>query len=126
MNKVYSTRMIIAEDTLRLARQEVETRELDLITVAGKSEPVRIYELLGRTGQLAPGEIELAREFEKGLAAYRAREWEAAEALFQRCLEMKPSDGPSALYIERIAELRKQPPADWDGVWHLTKTRPCD
>jgi adenylate cyclase len=99
----------------------VETRELDLITVPGKIEPVRIYELLGWAGQLPHTETELAREFERGLAAYRAREWEAAEALFQRCLEMKPSDGPSALYIERIAELRNQPPADWDGVWHVTK-----
>jgi adenylate cyclase len=122
VNKVYGARIIIAEDTLRLARQEVETRELDLITVVGKSEPVRIYELLGRMGQLAPDEIELAGEFEKGLAAYRAREWETAERLFQRCLEMKPEDGPSILYIQRIAELRKQPlPADWDGVWRLTR-----
>ena len=75
---------------------------------------MRIYELLGRTGELAPTDIELAGEFEKGLAAYRAREWEVAEALFQRCLEMEPSDCPSALYIERIGELREQPPpADW-------------
>jgi adenylate cyclase len=122
VNKVYGTRIIIAEDTLRLAQQEVEIRELDLITVVGKSEPVRIYELLGLAGKLAPGEAELADEFGKGLAAYRALEWDAAERQFQRCLEMKPADGPSALYIGRIAELRKQPPpAGWDGVWHLTK-----
>ena len=121
VNKVYGTQIIIAEDTLRLAQQEVETRELDLITVVGKSEPVRIYELLGQAGQVASTEIELAREFENGLAAYRAREWEAAEALFHHCLEMKPADGPSAVYIERIAELRNQPPADSDGVWRVTK-----
>jgi hypothetical protein len=71
---------------------------------------VRIYELLGQTGQLAPGEVELTNEFGKGLAAYRAREWDAAERQFQRCLEVKPADGPSVLYIERITELRKQPP----------------
>ena len=122
VNKVYDTRIIIAEDTLRLAQQEVEVRELDLITAVGKSEPVRIYELLGQTGQLAPGEVELANEFGKGLAAYRAREWDAAERQFQRCLEVKPADGPSMLYIERITELRKQPPPTaWDGVWHMTK-----
>src|SRR5262249_25598655 len=47
-NDVYGTRIIISEDTLRLAQQEVEARELDLITVVGRTEPVRIYELLGR------------------------------------------------------------------------------
>ena len=122
VNKVYGSRIIIAEETLRLARQEVEARELDLIMVAGKSEPVRIYELLGPTGQVTAAEVELADAFEKGLAAYRARQWEAADRQFQLCLEIKPGDGPSVLYMERIAELRKQPPSpNWDGVWRLTE-----
>jgi hypothetical protein len=40
----------MGEDTLRLAQVKVEARELDLITVAGKTEPVRIYELLSQFG----------------------------------------------------------------------------
>ena len=106
-NEVYGTRIVISEETLRLARQEVEARELDLITVVGRSEPIRIYELLGRTGELLSGEDELANEFENGLNAYRAREWVPAERHFQRCLEIRPADRPSALYIERISEMRK-------------------
>ena len=121
-NEVYGTRIIVSEDTLRLGRQEVEARELDLITVVGRSEPIRIYELLGRTGELIAGEHELAQEFENGLKAYREREWPAAERQFQRCLEIRPADRPSALYMERIAEMRKNPPAaEWKGVWHLSK-----
>ena len=121
-NEVYGTRIIVSEDALRLARQEVEARELDLITVVGRSEPIRIYELVGRTGDLLPGEDELAPEFENGLKAYRAQEWIAAERQFKRCLEIRPADRPSALYIERIAEMRKNPlPVDWNGVWHLSK-----
>jgi adenylate cyclase len=100
----------------------VEVRELDLITVVGRSEPIRIYELLGRTGELVAGTLELAHEYEDGLKAYREREWAAAEERFQRCLEMRPADRPSAIYMERIAEMRRSPPpADWDGVWHLSK-----
>jgi len=121
-NEVYGTRIIVSEDTLRLARQEVEVRELDLITVVGRSEPIRIYELLGRTGELTDGMLELAQEFESGLKAYREREWAAAEERFQRCLEIRPADRPSAVYMERIAEMRKnQPPPNWNGVWHLSK-----
>ena len=121
-NKIYGTKIIITEETLHLAREEVECRELDLITVVGKSEPVRIYELLAARGALAPGEAELRDEFGKGLAAYRAREWDAAERQFRRCLELRPEDRPSALYAERIAIFRNEaPPANWDGVWHLTK-----
>src|SRR5262249_23726192 len=82
-NEVYGTRIIVSEDTLRLARQEVEVRELVLITVVGRSEPIRIYELLGRTGELVAGTLELAHEFENGLKAYREREWAAAEERFE-------------------------------------------
>jgi len=121
-NDVYGTRIIISEDTLRLAQQEVEARELDLITVVGRTEPVRIYELLGRTGELLSGEDELAHEFENGLKTYRAREWALAERHFQHCLEIRPGDRSSALYIERISEMRTNPPpADWSGVSRLFK-----
>jgi adenylate cyclase len=121
-NDVYGTRIVISEDTLRLAQQEVEARELDLITVVGRIEPVRIYELLGRPGQLPSGENELIHEFENGLKAYRAREWAAAEQQFKRCLEIRPADRPSALYIERISGMRTNPPpANWDGVTRLVK-----
>ena len=100
----------------------MEARELDLITVVGRTEPIRIYELLGPTAELLPGEDELAHEFENGLKTYRAREWALAERHFQRCLEIRPADRPSALYIERISEMRKNPPpADWNGVSRLVK-----
>jgi len=122
VNKIYGTKIIITEDTLRIAQEKVECRELDLITVVGKSEPARIYELLSPAGALGPAEVELRDEFGKGLAAYRAREWDAAERQFRHCLEIRPDDAPSTLYIERIATFRKEPPpANWDGVWHLTK-----
>ncbi len=121
VNKIFGTRIIIAESTMRLAEQEIEYRELDLITVVGKTEPVRIFELLCPADQLKPQEVELLQEFDKGLAAYREREWDAAVQQFQRCLKINPKDAPSAVYVERIATLRKEPlPADWGGVWRIT------
>jgi adenylate cyclase len=63
----------------------------------------------------------LLQEFAKGLAAYRERDWDAAERQFRRCLEISPGDTPSALYLERIAGIRANPPpGDWDGVWRFT------
>ena len=121
VNKIYGTRMIISDDTLRLARHAVETRELDLITVAGKSEPIRIHELICPIGQIAPADAQIGEEFARALVAYRARQWDEAEQLFRRCLELRPSDGPSAVFIERIGTLRREsPPEDWDGVWRFT------
>jgi adenylate cyclase len=121
INKVYGTRVIIPEDTLRLAQDEVEVRELDLITVAGKTEPVRIHELLSPFNKLAPTDAELREEFAVGLAAYRIRDWDEAQRRFDQCLKLKPDDGPSAVFSKRVGTLRADPPPpDWGGVWRFT------
>ena len=51
MNKIYGTLIIISEETFRLAQGAIEAREIDTITVAGKTEAGRIYELMGRAGE---------------------------------------------------------------------------
>ena len=122
INKLYGTGIVVAEDTYRLAQQAVEVRELDFVTVVGKTEPVRIFELLGRAGEMAPDTCALRDLFAHGLAAYRERDWDGAEEKFQECLKLAPEDGPSRLFEQRVAFLRADPPAaDWQGVWHATE-----
>jgi len=122
INKLYGTGITVAEDTYRLAQQAVEVRELDFVTVVGKIEPVRIFELLGRAGEIAPDTFALRDLFAHGLAAYRERDWDSAEEKFQECLKLVPEDGPSQLFEQRVAFLRANPPAaDWQGVWHATE-----
>jgi len=91
-------------------------RELDLVRVKGKAQTVRIFEMLG-AADTAPRWAELIERFEAGLAAYRAREWEAAIAAFERALGVHSDDGPSDLYLRRCREhLRTPPPPDWEPV----------
>lgn len=47
LNKEYKTNIIISENTLRYVRDLVETRYLDKVTVKGKKEETKIYELIG-------------------------------------------------------------------------------
>jgi hypothetical protein len=47
--------------------------------VARKAEPVRIHELLEPAKQRGSGDVELPQEFANRLAAYRERQWDAAE-----------------------------------------------
>jgi adenylate cyclase len=120
VNKVYGTSITIAEDTWRLARSAIEVRELDVVTVAGKTEPIRIYELMAEAGGLDAQRSELRDRFVAGLAAYRAQDWAAAADRFAECLRLFPDDRPSAVYLERVAQLRAEPPGEgWDGVWRL-------
>ena len=93
-----------------------------MITVAGKMEPVRIYELMSAAGQLESSRLELRKTFADGLAAYRQRDWDGAQAHFEACLRITPDDGPALVFLERISILRSSPPgADWHGVWHYDK-----
>ncbi len=118
----YDTQIMIAEETKELVNSQFETREIDLIQVVGKEEPVRVYELLGEKGGIDKSILELKYTFENGLREYRKQVWNKAISHFELCLEIKSDDGPSALYTIRVQELRKNPPdKDWSGVWHLTK-----
>jgi class 3 adenylate cyclase len=122
VNKQYGTALIISEDTRSQAKDAIEVRELDSVRVVGKTDAVRIYELLGRKGELAPERARLRDEFESSLQLYRGRKWDEARAGFERCLQLDAHDGPSALFLERIAHLRSEPPSpSWDGSWTLAE-----
>ena len=122
VNKVYGTAILIGEDTYRLAREAIEVREIDLVTVAGKTEPIRVFELLAPAGGLAPGDEEWRGLFAEGLAAYRDADWDRAERQFQECLRLRSDDRPAKVFAQRISLLRTNPPpAEWDGVWQMTE-----
>ena len=122
INKLYGTSLILSEETYRMAQQVIEARELDLITVAGKTEPVRIYEAMGRVGEIAPERIQLREMYANGLAAYRRQDWDEAQRCFESCQLGDAEDGPSRLFVDRVSLLRSTPPAaDWDGVWHFSE-----
>ncbi|HLY47330.1 MAG TPA: adenylate/guanylate cyclase domain-containing protein [Stellaceae bacterium] len=119
-SKAYGTRVLINAATRRLAGAAIETREIDAVLVVGKSEPERIFELLGRRGEVGAERLELRDMFADGLDAYRAGAWERALSAFESCLRIAPDDRPSAVFLDRIAGFRKRPPADnWSGVWAL-------
>jgi adenylate cyclase len=119
VNKVYGTSILLNEECYRLAETDIEAREIDLVTVFGKVEPVRIFELLGRTGQLDSQTAKLREVYGAALALYREQKWKEAEAAFRDCLKIKEHDGPSLEFLTRIANFaRTPPPKDWAGVWN--------
>jgi adenylate cyclase len=120
VNKEYGTQLLISEETWKMAHDAIEARELDCIQVAGKSEPVRIFELLDRKGQLDDKAKTFRDHFAEGLAAYRSQSWDLAKARFSEGLKINPEDHPSKLFIARLQHFKEHPPAlDWDGVWRF-------
>ncbi|MEO8204931.1 MAG: adenylate/guanylate cyclase domain-containing protein [Chthoniobacterales bacterium] len=120
-NRFYGTHILICDTTHAEAGESIITREIDLITVKGKTEPTRIFELLGLPGEVEENTLELRRHFIDALAAYRQQAWDRAEAGFRECLRVRPEDGPANTFLERISSLRLTPPEkNWNGVWQMT------
>ena len=118
MNKTYGTSILVCESTWERAQRELETREVDVIRVVGKDNPVRIFEVLGDRGVVAPAMLQMRDRFEMGLNAYRTRDYAQARAAFASALESVPRDACSTAFISRLDELERKPmPPGWDGVW---------
>lgn len=119
-NKAYGTYIMISHDTYSQTSGEFEVRFLDVITVVGKQEPVKVYELMSRKGRLDEPAIRMLRAYDDGISQYNKRNWEAAISCFEAALGLVTDDGPSRTYVERCKLFIKEPPAaDWDGVFRL-------
>ncbi|PWF43100.1 CHASE2 domain-containing protein [Massilia glaciei] len=116
ITKVYGVGLAVGEAT-RAAAPEYAYRELDLVRVKGKNEPVAIYEPLLPAAEAGPELLaELAR-WASALALVRSQRWDAAAAALAGLAAASPGSGLYRLYLERVAHLRAHPPgADWDGV----------
>jgi adenylate cyclase len=121
VNKVYETakNIIISEFTRKALGDNFVCRELDLIRVMGREQPVAIFELVGeKEVYVYPhGFIE---RYEDALEAYKSRKFEKAADLFKQCL-LEHDDETCRMYVRRCRHLLKNPPGrGWDGVFTLT------
>ncbi len=115
--KAYGVEILIGENTYK-AVKDFAALELDLLRVKGKTAPVRIYTLLGKTR--TPEFSALEEKHNLFLAAYRKQDCETAKTLLDACASCAPATiaGYYAMMAERIALMRKTPyPSSWDGVY---------
>jgi adenylate cyclase len=119
LNKAYGTENLIGENTARLVEGAFWLREVDMVRVLGRAQPVRIYELIAKADTARSPELEKAsKAYASGLEAYRLKIWDEALALFGQTLTACPNDGPARTMILRCEAYQlTPPPEDWDGVF---------
>ena len=118
-SKVYGVVTVIGEETAAAA-VDFPLIELDLIAVKGKTEPARIFTILGDRSRTASREFQELRErHDRMLTCYRAQSWSSAQALLAECRALAPElTALYDLYAARIAAFEASPPAsDWKGVY---------
>ena len=120
VNKIYGTRILIAQATADAIGSNLELREIDRLAVAGQSASQAIFEVMSKAHGLSVPQESLRARYAEGLAAYRAQRFDEARAAFNAALEAVPGDGPSRTLLGRIAQFEANPPdAAWDGAWRL-------
>jgi adenylate cyclase len=120
-NKVYGTRILIDEATRTAAGEAIEAREIDLVAVLGRTEPIRIFELLAAAGELEDGRRRALDLYEEALVPYRTGDWAAARAGFEAVLELEPADRPSQAMLARMSSAAGKPPKGWAGISILSQ-----
>jgi adenylate cyclase len=119
LNKLYGTEILLGENTARLVEGAFRLREVDVVRAKGKSQAVRIYELLAHAGAELPEPLERALPcYADGLGAYRQQRWDEGLRRFEETLASWPADGPARTMAERCRLYRQAPPPEgWDGIF---------
>jgi adenylate cyclase len=121
LNKIYLSKIIVSESTKLNAGENFIFRPLDLVTVKGREQSVKIYQLLGTLNDESAEENQrISQMTEEALERYLARDWREAYGLFQKILEDFKDDYIAEIYMNRCRELNDNPPGtNWDGVYRI-------
>ena len=117
-NKFYGTTIIASDTTVALAGAGFAWRELDTIRVKGRTQSLKIHELMAASASDLTGSQKTAlADYAAGLSHWRAREFDLAAGCFERSAAQ---DRPSALFRERARQAADNAPdSDWEPVRSL-------
>ena len=120
LNKHFGTDIIISEFTYREIKEVMLARKLDMVAVKGKTKGIYVYELVCDISSANERQKEYVRQFNAAIELYFNQEWKEAAILFEKVLDIKPGDTPSAIMIERCNNYKKKPPGEgWSGVTNI-------
>ncbi|MGE5137982.1 MAG: adenylate/guanylate cyclase domain-containing protein, partial [Rudaea sp.] len=116
LGKYVGSRLLVSEDVLD-GLDEFLARPLGSFLLAGKTQPVRVSELLVRRVDAGDPHEWLCRRFALALDAYREQRWIEAGEILAEILAAFPEDGPAWFFLRRCEHLAAHPP---QGPWDPT------
>jgi adenylate cyclase len=119
LTRTYGVDIVLTESTKGQAEDGFLVRELDVVRVKGRDQPVTLYQLLGKDDDRDHYRPLLSLHAE-AISLYRLRRWQEALQIFVRIVESWPEDRPALLYLSRCQELVQHPaPEDWTHITSL-------
>jgi len=119
LTKYYGSGVIISEDTFKKTANDFCFRQLDVVAVKGKEQPVKIFEALG-TKETVKNFAKIIELSDQALGLYFNKRWKEAIAIFEELARIDKNEIFVRMFISRCQELMQSPPAnEWDGVWQM-------
>jgi adenylate cyclase len=116
--KPYHAHIVISEFTKAGLKNDYILRELDLVKVKGKNEPVSIFEVIDMGTPDAALVAELAKH-QEALSYYKNSNFDSALQLFRELFD-STNTYLYEMYVERCEHFIENPPEDFDGVFTFT------
>lgn len=122
LTKEYGVNIIVSEST-KDSIPEFTFRDLDLVRVKGKNEPVAIFEPIGHKNDIDKETRSELSSYKQALKSFRAQDWDKAEIDFFNLNRSHPDRFLYQVYLDRVTYYRSNPPGEtWDGVFtHTSK-----
>jgi adenylate cyclase len=118
-NKVYGTHIVISESTYRYVSDTFLIRPLDIVTVRGRKEPVKIFDLMAdRSEPVSEKAQAFCKYFEIAFNYYLGKKWNKALKVFLQLKRHFPNDTSINLFIRRCQDFRGRPEGsmvNWNG-----------
>ena len=120
--KDYGVNILISQMTKTKVEAEMFTKKMDAVVVKGKTEPVLIYELIGKNGEVPKHLVEATELYEEAFQLHLNRSWEKAIQKFQESIKAKgKKDKAASMLIERCEfYITNPPPENWNGSFVRT------
>lgn len=122
ITKLYGCDIVISEFTYNLLGDKYQVRDLDVIRVKGKNEPVHIYEVLGGEDYEMNTETRKFLDlFSEAQQLYRNAKFKEAKQAFKEATSIYERDQSSQVFIKRCNYIIENgPEGSWDeGVWTM-------
>ncbi len=110
--KAYGTMMTISQPTRDMAGDAIVARWIDIDRITDQSEPIKIFQLIGRAEDPLSDEYKKGIEvFEQGMKCYFERKWDEAIDKFTETMTIHiPGDPTSKKALERAQKMKADPP----------------
>jgi adenylate cyclase len=125
LNKRYGSKILLSDSTYEqpAVQDRFLTRPLDQVAVKGKASGTRIYEVLGRQGEVTERELAIAAAQTEAFELYFQRQFSVAAAAFKRTGELFLAERGYPDAAAEMLEARcldyagpNPPPEDWNGT----------